>query len=176
MRPALILCLIATPAIAQAPDTVSDRILSLETGVICPPESVGIVPAPGTVAGTTHLIEGDPPFVSTAARVPAVIGIGFGAKAMAAGLFGLSDVDVVVTHPPMGETGATRQTYRTSINAMEPSFTFYQFDYDYELLPGAWQIEAQKDGETLYRKTFEVVPPEELPALARICGFEHLLS
>ena len=176
MRPALLLCLIATSAAAQAPDTVSPRIVSLETGVICPPESVGIVPAPGTVAGTTHLIEDDPPFVSTAARVPAVIGIGFGAKAMAAGLIGLSDVEVVVTHPPMGDAGASRQTYRTSIGALEPSFTFYQFDYDYELLPGLWQIEAQKDGETLYRKTFEVVPAEDLPALAQICGFEHLLS
>ena len=176
MRPALLLFLtLATPLAAQAPDTVSDRLAYFETGVICPPPSVGTVPAPGTVAGTTHLIEDEPPFVSTGTRVPAVIGIGFGAKAQAKA-FGLTEVDVQVTHPAMGPDGATRQSFRTRIDATEPSLTFYQFDFDYELVEGLWQIEALKDGETLYRATFEVVPAQDLPALARVCGFEHLLS
>ncbi|RYH04323.1 DUF3859 domain-containing protein [Salipiger sp. IMCC34102] len=170
-----LLLLLATPLAAQAPDTVSDRLSSFETGVICPPPSVGEAPAPGTVAGTTHLIEEEPPFVSNASRVPAVLGLGFGAKAQARGL-GLADVEIEVTHPPMGPDGATRQSFRSRIDAFAPSLTFYQFDFAYELVQGLWQIEATKDGETLYRKTFEVVAPDQMPELARICGFENLLS
>ncbi len=178
MRLTLFLCLLSCPAalVAQGATMTSPAIASLETGVICPPPSVGESEAPGTLAGATHLIEDEPPFVSKSNRVPAVIGIGFGAKSMTADLFGLQDVTMTVTHPPMGKDGVTSQTFQTRIDGTEPSLTFYQFDFAYELVQGEWQMEASKDGDILFRTTFEVVAPGTVPELARICGFEDLLS
>ncbi|SHF19849.1 protein of unknown function [Loktanella atrilutea] len=178
MRPTLFISLAAltlAPQV-QAEAMTSPAIAQLETGVICPPPSVGESPAPGTLAGSTHLIEDEPPFVSSSSRVPAVIGIGFGTKSMTADLFGLQDVTMTVTHPPMGKDGITSQTFQTRIDGTEPSLTFYQFDYTYELVQGPWQMEASKDGEVLFRTEFEVVPPKAVPELARVCGFEDLLS
>ena len=168
------IAILAGPAIAQ--DQTSAAISFLETGVICAPESVGTSPAPDTVAGVTNVILEDPPFVSTANRVPAVLGVGFGAKAQAADPGGLSDVVVSVRHPAMGDNAVTLQSYPTSISGTDTSITFYQFDYEYELLPGRWTIEARKDGQLLYRSQFDVVPPRLIPELASACGFEQLLS
>lgn len=171
-----LLCLLATTAHAAPADMTSPLIGSLETGVICPPPTVGETAAPDTVAGVTHLVAEDPPFVSMSRRVPAVIGIGFGAKSLTADLLGLSEVTMTVTHPPMGKDGITQQSFLTRIDGTSPSLTFYQFDYAYELVQGRWQMEAMKDGKVLYRASFDVVAPQQAPELAQVCGFEELLS
>jgi hypothetical protein len=179
MKHALILCAIVLPTCllaAPQPDKLSPDVASFETGVICAPPSVGEAIAPGTVAGTTHIIEVEPPFVSVNNRVPAVLGIGFGAKTMADNIAGIDNVTMTITHPPMGPTQATSQTYQSHISGLDPSLTFYQFDYDYELLTGIWQMQAEADGRIIYRTTFEVLPPDQVPELAAICGFENLLS
>ncbi len=180
MRMILILsaAVLSTSAVAQTPlaDQTSPAIASLESGIICPPPTVGETAAPGTLAGTTHLIDEDPPFVSQSNLVPAVIGIGFGVKSMTADLLGIQDVTVTVTHPPMGNTGVTTQSFQTRIDGTEPSLTFYQFDFAYELVEGPWELQAAKDGEVLYSSRFTVVAPTAAPALAGICGFEELLS
>ena len=102
--------------------------------------------------------------------------LGFGIKSRTLDSDGLSGVEMTVTHPPMGDIGAISQTFTTTIRGTDPSLTFYQFDYDYELLPGIWQMEASFGGETLYRTTFEVLPANQVPELAEICGFTELLS
>ncbi len=166
------------PLLAQAPlpDLVGDSMASVEAGVICAPETLGVQEAPGTVAGTTHIIAEEPPFVAATRRVPAVLGIGFGIKSRTLDINGLNGVTMTITHPPMGSTGATYQTFSTTIRGTDPSLTFYQFDFDYELLPGIWQLEASFADETLYRTTFEVLPADQVPELAEICGFTELLS
>jgi hypothetical protein len=148
----------------------------MEAGVICAPETTGVKEAPGTVAGTTHIIDAEPPFVATSRRVPAVLGIGFGIKSQALDEAGIDGVQMTVTHPPMGNGGQTVQTFSSTIRGTDPSLTFYQFDFDYELLPGIWQMEAASNGETLYRATFEVLPAEQVPELAEICGYVDLFS
>lgn len=154
----------------------SPEILSLEAGVVCPPPAVGTAPAPGTVAGTTHIIEEEPPFVSTARRVPAVIGIGFGIKALAADDVGMEGVTVIVTHPPMGADQIQTQQFGTRISGVSPSITFYQFDYDYELITGQWKMVAIRENRVLYSVTFDVVPASAVPELASVCGYQDLLS
>ena len=176
MKIPIFLLALALPLPCIAQDITSARIASLETGVICAPDIIGTSPASDTVAGVTNLIEGEPPFVSTVNRVPAVLGVGFGAKAMAADILGLSDVIITVRHPAMGAQKVTVQSYGSYISGLDRSLTFYQFDYDYELLPGLWTIEARQDGNLLYRSKFEVVPPEFIPELAGACGFLELLS
>jgi len=174
MRSLFLFALMASPALAQ--DQRSGAISFLETGVICAPDGMTTSPAPNTVAGVTNVIEEDPPFVSTFNRVPAVMGIGFGAKAQSEAFEGISNVVISVRHPAMGKDGVTVQSYQTRISGIDPSITFYQFDYEYELLLGSWTIEARKDGQLLYRSQFDVVAPHKVPELAGICGFQELLS
>lgn len=154
---------------------VSKEIASLESGVICgqPHESERL--APNTVAGVTHVVTGDLDFVSTKNRVPAVLGIGFGIKAQSRVSGGLNQVEMFIRHPPMGDTGATEQSFMTTVTGNSPNFTFYQFDFDYELVPGRWTMEAWQGNLMLFRVTFDVVPAHLMPELATICGFEELL-
>jgi len=88
---ALSLFLLPVAALAQAPlpDTTSSNIASLEAGVICAPDDLGVAQAPGTIAGTTHVITEEPPFVAITRRVPAVLGIGFGIKSVSQNSDGL---------------------------------------------------------------------------------------
>jgi len=167
------------PAAAMAapqPDKVSPDVAIFETGVVCDPPNVSAEIAPDTVAGQTFTFEGDVAFVSTGNRVPAVLGLGMGTKTQMVDPAGLSDVTLSVTHPPMGPNGVTRQSYRAGINGTNVSQRLYTFDEDYELLPGIWQMQAEKDGRIIYRTTFEVVAPQLMPELAGVCGFENLLS
>ncbi len=160
---------LASATWAEEGDLAGRLLGSFEAGIFCAPETVGTSVAPDTVAGTTHVVEVTPEFLSNSRQVPAVIGIGFGvlAKAKRENLF---DVTMVVTHPPMGPEGVTRQSFLTAIPADAPSMTYYQFDRESELLPGQWTLEALYEGETVYRARFMVVPPEALPALASACG------
>jgi hypothetical protein len=175
------LAFLATPVagwadFSAAKGPVSPDIIALEAGIICPPETVGSAPAPGTVAGTTHIIDVEPPFVSNARRVPAVLGIGFGVKSQTSIEGGLDGVTMVVTHPPMGGSGAEAQSFVTRVSELNPSLTFYQFDYSYELLPGTWKMTAMRDDAVLFQVAFDVVPPSAVPELAQICGYLDLLS
>ncbi|WP_089997119.1 DUF3859 domain-containing protein [Cognatiyoonia koreensis] len=174
MRYLIPFLLLATPLLAQ--DKTGPAIAALESGVICPPESTGTRPAPDTVAGITNVIVDEPPFVSTVNKVPAVMGIGFGVKAMSESAFGIDNVTMTITHPPMGDGRAKSQSFQTSISGVDSSITFYQFDYEYELLPGTWTMTATDGDEVLYTTSFQVVPPNQVPELAAICNFEELLS
>ena len=163
-----------TPALADIGS--SDALASLEAGIVCAADPIGSAPAPGTVAGVTHIIATEPEFVTNTRKVPAVLDIGFGVKAQSANPDGTDAVTVLVTHPKMGQTGATEQTFLTRISGSDPSLAFYQFDYAYELVLGTWQLTASAGDEVLYSVTFEVVDPTEIPELAGVCGFEELLS
>ncbi|MBK6468130.1 MAG: hypothetical protein IPF96_15700 [Rhodobacter sp.] len=51
-----------------------------------------------------------------------------------------------------------------------PSMRGYSFDFEAELIPGLWRMEAW-DGETrLYSIDFEVVPPSALPGIGSDCN------
>ncbi len=177
LRLAIVLATILVTPVAAAPsDRISPAILALKAGIICAPQVIGTNPAPDTVAGVTNIVEGDPQFISNGRQVPAVIGIGFGLKAQAAGGGNLYDVTVTVTHPPMGDAGITQQTYPTAISGNALSMVLYQFDFDYELVQGPWIIEAATGDEVLLRVAFEVVAPQMVPQLSAVCGFENLLS
>lgn len=161
---------------AQADLASSSDIASLEAGIVCAPEPVGSLPAPGTVAGTTHVIDTEPQFVSTAQRVPAVLGVGFGVKSRSTALDGIDGVTMVVTHPAMGDENVTAQNFETRISGDTPSLTFYQFDFAYELVLGTWQFTAMSGKDTLYSVAFEVVDPRQVPELVGVCGYLELLS
>ena len=165
--------------LAQADDFKSPLLGFYEAGVLCAQDPSTVREAPDTVAGTTHVIEDAPPFVSNGRVVPAVIGIGFGVRAGLFGDIGQDGIVMRVTHPAMtgGGQGATEQSFITNIGSeFSPGITFYQFDYGYELALGDWTMTATSGGVTLYETTFTVVPPSALPELAGVCGYLDLLS
>ena len=168
------LFVLASTAVAEL--ETSSEIISLEAGIVCAPEPVGSIPAPGTVAGTTHVIDKEPEFVSTTQRVPAVLGVGFGVKTRAAAPEGIDVVTMVVTHPAMGPENTTTQNFQTRISGEDASLTFYQFDFTYELVLGMWQFTAISGDAALYTVAFEVVDPRQVPELAGVCGYLELLS
>ncbi|MEL6959373.1 MAG: DUF3859 domain-containing protein [Pseudomonadota bacterium] len=158
-------------------DFVSPLLGAFRAGVFCAPETVGRRAAPDTVSGETNIIDQTPPFASYGRVVPAVLGIGFGAEAGIMGDIGTDGVLMTVTHPPFDGLGATTQSFVTYIGPeTDPSITFYQFDHPYELALGDWTMRASQAGVTLYEVTYTVVPPEALPELAGICGYQDLLS
>ncbi len=171
-----VLVLLAGQVTAAPGDQMSPAIQAMKAGIICAPLVIGTNPAPDTVAGVTNIVEGDPQFISNGRQVPAVLGIGFGVKAQAAGGADLYDVTVTVTHPPMGDAGIIRQTYPTAISGTDLSLILYQFDFEYELVQGPWTIEAAQQGNVILYVEFEVVAPQMVPQLATVCGFENLLS
>lgn len=157
-------------------DFVSPLLGHFEAGVLCAQDSGTIRLAPDTLAGTTHVVEEAPPFVSNGRLVPAILGVGFGVKAGLASEFGQEGVLMSVTHPPL-DGGATEQSFTTVIGPREvPGITFYQFDYGYELALGNWTMTASYGGVTLYETTFTVVPPSALPELAGACGYLDLIG
>jgi len=163
--------------LAQTTDVLSPQIDFFEAGVLCAQDDGITRDAPDTVAGTTHIVEQAPPFVSTGRLVPAVIGIGFGVRASVQSIDGLDAVTMTVTHPPFADSGATQQSFITGLGAAGmPGITFYQFDYGYELAVGDWTMTATAGTETLYEVTFTVVAPTALPDLAGACGYLDLLS
>lgn len=170
----VMLCLATTSARAEF--TTSPTIASLTAGVVCAPEPIGSSPAPGTLAGVTHIIAEEPEFVSNTRKVPALLDIGFGVKAQTVDPEGTASVTILLTHPEMGESNVTEQTFVTSINGTDPSLTFYQFDFAYELVLGTWAFTAMSDDELLYTVSFEVVDPRLVPELAGVCGYLDLLS
>jgi hypothetical protein len=170
----LFLCLLPFGAFAEAP--TSTTIASVEAGLICPPEDMDTSPAPGTLAGTTHIIAEEPPFAALTQTVPAILGLGFGVKSQAAVIDGLPNVRIVVEHPPMGPSQTTHQSFFTNISGVGPSLTFYQFDHRYELVLGTWQMTAFFGDEMLFTTQFEVVHPRSRPELAKLCDYQDLLS
>lgn len=170
----LALTLLALPAQAQDVEYTGTAIAELYAGVICAAKVVGTTPAPDTVAGVSNIIEEDPPFVSVGRVVPAVIGVGFAIKARTTS--DMNDLLVVVTHPPMGPDGMTRESFPTSLSSFELSMNAWQFEYDYELVVGTWSFSVFDGNKLIYRVPFEVVPPDMLPELAGVCGYEELLS
>lgn len=161
------------PALAQGQ---SSTLSQVEAGIICQPPVTGSLPAPDTLAGATHVIEEEPPFVSASRKVPAALGIGFGVKAQSADPAGIDAVTITVTHPPMGPDLIRTQSFTTRISGGDPSLSFYQFDHAYELVTGQWTLTARADETVLYAIAFEVVAPVNVPELAGICEYLDLLS
>lgn len=162
---------------AQQTSFVDQRVTFFESGVLCAPDTGVTREAPDTIAGTTHIIEQVPPFVSNQNIVPAVIGIGFGVKSGINAPLALENVLISVTHPPLAGAGATQQSSTSYIGpATDPSISFYQFDYAYELALGEWSMSASIDGDVLWKETFTVVAPAALPELAGLCGYVDLIG
>ncbi len=164
-------------ALAEGVSFIGPSVSAFESGVLCAVHTGLSREAPDTAAGTTHVVEKAPPFVSHSHRVPAVLGIGFGVSSGLDSLFGSDGVLISVSHPPFDGLGTTEQSYASRIGTTtDPSINFYQFDEAYELVLGEWVMTASLNQVTLWEVTFLVVPPAAMPELAGACGYLDLIG
>ena len=152
LRPlAAVATLLATPVAAE--QIIGPGIAELDVGVICPS------------------ITGRVDFAAHTTVVPAELGMGFGVRARATAPQGLTDVAVVIHHPPFPDSaGEDALVYRAAISGQGPSGFFFRFESEEELALGDWSLSALQDGALLYRVDFRVVDPEPGDQLLRTCG------
>ncbi len=172
LRFVLLPLLACLPHIAQA----NPQVLSAQAGFLCNVHEYGSEPAAGTLEGRTDLIDSARLRVMPTTIVPATLGVHAGILLHRDPAY-TAPLRVVVTHPPMGSDGMTEQSFFTNQPSDGKIGAGWQFEYDYELLPGPWSI-TLLDGDTLlYRFDFTVVPPAAFPPDITICdGGPELLS
>ncbi len=178
----LFLCLVAEPVLAQsvgAPppaDIISRDVASVEAGLSCAFPVDGKTDAPGTVAGSVNVVRDPAGFMTKGRVVPAVLGFEFGVRARLADPMRSQVVTIVVTHPPIGPEGITKETWDTTLDGMESLLNSYRFEKTSELVTGRWAISAVAGSQTLYRVAYDVVDPASVPDLAQLCDAPEVQS
>ncbi len=171
-RAALISLLLSAPAAFA-----ETGILSLGGyGVICEITPDGQRTAPGTVSGVLNVIDQTREIDVITDRVPAELGLSFGIRAeMTDGATGMS-VDVVVTHPPMGDSGQTVEIWDTWLAPDDSALNLFSFEAPFELIEGPWLFQMMLDGEVLLEKAFVVTPAGTVPEVQSTCHGAMILS
>ncbi|PRY93437.1 uncharacterized protein DUF3859 [Hasllibacter halocynthiae] len=175
MRAARALALLAALAGPAAAEIRFDPavVTGLRAGLWCASDTGERQEAPGTVSGYIDLVA-DPVLRRATEMVPLSSGTTFGIEAtFASGVSGTAQV--IVTHPPFGGSGETRQAMNPH-PAAGRAIAFYTFDYPHEEVAGAWGFTLLLDGREVARAAFEAVEPRPgaMPLVG--CGAPELLS
>lgn len=158
--PALVFAKPAAPDIAPPLGTVT-------FGIFCTIAVSGQTDAPGTLTGFIHTVDEAPGFDWSGQRtVPASLGIAFGVKAQTT--LGTS-VPFAVMHV-FRPGRPLPDVWTAGFDDTDPSFAFFRFDTEAELIPGLWAFEAWDAGKRLYRVEFEIVPADQAIGIASACG------
>ena len=134
------------------------------------------VPAEGTALG--YIVERDGPhkIELTTQIVPALTGIGFGVKATNVSGTPLAPVTISVKHPPFPGITSTQDVWQDSFIAGGTNYNYFTFEFPFELQTGRWEFRASIRDRPLYHVAFEVVPPEQVPDLTKICPGPPLIG
>jgi hypothetical protein len=160
----------AAPAQDLPNPYASDLVETLVHGVYCAEAPIDLEEAPDTAAGVVNIVPGLPVMRQVTTLVPAQIGIGFGILVEARDGVVLDPLVVTITHPPYPDSGIEVERWVTGIDDQGPGLVGFSFELETELVPGPWVFEAEHAGETVFRVSFEVVPPALLPDLAQGCA------
>lgn len=153
-----------------------NRVTDLDFGLVCPAGPARKLPAPGTHLGEISQRDQSQKVEYTTQVIPLKKGIGFGVDVNALPDGDMIGVTVTVTHPPYPGTDVTRETWISDVIHNASNLNFFLFEFDFEMVPGAWSFSAEYLGETLYSVGFTVVDPARVPHLAGICKDPDLLS
>ena len=161
---------VAGPAHAQA-DVTADpgSFTRIEAGILCVDRTGRREPAPGTRLGYVHVVEGEIVLGLAARRIPAIPGLSFGVLATVAEAGQMVGATIIVTHPPMGTDGSTRDTWAGGFVTGSPTASFFRFEYPEELVPGDWTLQAVVGDRVLYTARFQVVAPAAMPSFVNPC-------
>ncbi|MGL4319553.1 MAG: hypothetical protein ACRCS3_01695 [Paracoccaceae bacterium] len=142
-------------------------IADISFGIFCAIQTEGDAPAPLTRSGVIHTVANDPAFHWPGQRiVPASLGLAFGVKSQSIAGTSLPFSEMRVLRP--NET--IPDIWNSPISDIDPSFAFFRFDTEEELIPGIWVFEAWDAGKRLYRVEFQVVPADQGIGIASACG------
>lgn len=163
------------PALADDHLILSPRVASLTAGLFCAPPEGERRPAPDTTAGWVHVPDEPVEMVAEGQVAPALLGMGFGVRYT---LRDVADARIryIVTHPPMPPGGATVESWESTVSAGYADTTFFQFDFEHELLLGDWTFAASIEGDEIFSVGFTVRPAAAVPALLGLCQGGALLS
>jgi len=168
---------LALPLQATAqPDMVNPPLQLLRAGIICPHDTLGSQPAPDTEAGEIGLLAPGVTIRLQQSRVPAKLGMGFGIQSQLAPGTAPRDLRIVVTHPPMGDKGLTRQSWRFTPSDSEPYLSVFTFEFPYEMVLGTWTMEVHDGEDILLRRSFDIVPEEEERLAVAICEGDEAIT
>ncbi|MBN9889606.1 DUF3859 domain-containing protein [Salipiger abyssi] len=171
------LAVLPAPVAAEtAPSYAHDPLVLLDHGVICQVTTQGARPAPDTLMGEINLIDQSREMDVTTRVVPAKAGISFGIKFTLRPGAGARDMNVIVTHPPMGPEGITRESWTAPIAEGSSSLNLFTFEFPYEMVPGEWVMALEADGERLLEQRFEVVSELAAPAVLSVCYGQDFVS
>ena len=139
-----------------------------DVGIFCPYDRNGSIAAPDTVMGSVDLIDDHPVDVHST-TVPAHLQLAFGARFRL--VEGVPDqlATMIFTHPPMGPTGATRQSWESTLFAGNNGLSTYRFDLPDELVLGLWTLQIEVDGQRVFYQEYNIVPPEQAAMAIDVC-------
>jgi len=163
---------VAAPAVAQVRQAA--EVAALVQGLFCAPPEAGRRAAPGTLSGWVHVPDEPVRMVAEGTVAPATLGLGFGVRFQWQG--GAAPIRYVVTHPPMGASGATRQTWDSVAAGGFEDAVFFQFDVPEEQVTGAWAFQAFVGEAEVFYAPFTVVDPAQVPELVALCQPGGLVS
>ncbi|KUF10095.1 DUF3859 domain-containing protein [Pseudoponticoccus marisrubri] len=169
------LCLAGT-AQAEGASFAEPPMILLDHGVICEIELDGHREAPGTESGRLNIVDQDQALDLTTAAVPAQIGLSFGIRATLEDGVDPGDVEVVVTHPPMGPRNITEERWDAEMTPGDIALNLFTFEYDYELVQGPWSFQLRRDDRTLLRQDFVVGPRDSVPVVQDTCFTALIMS
>lgn len=162
---ALCLLLLIRPLWADpAPPQDSPGITILDFGVYCRPQVTAQEEAPETALGYINIFSATPTIRFHGQQVHAALGVSFG-------LLFRSDRDILQARMESWKPGRTEpEIWYTDIPGSMDRSRGFTFDFEEELIPGLWRLEAWDGDQLLYRIEFDVLPPSKLPAEMSDCN------
>jgi Domain of unknown function (DUF3859) len=157
-----VLLLSANAALAE------DPLMITEVGIFCPYARKGSMVAPDTLMGTVDLIDDHPVDVHDT-TVPAQLTLAFGIRYRVTDGVPDQTATISVTHPHMGTTRVTRQSWDMTLIAGDNGLSTYRFDLPEELVLGHWTMQVDVQGQTVFAQDFTVVPPAQAPMAIDVC-------
>ena len=146
-----------------APPFVAPGVTILDLGVYCRPGSMTREDAPGTTLGYIQKLEKVPDMAFRQQEVPARIGVHFG-------IVVVTDRDIAGVRAETRIPGAGQpEVWFTDHTAGLPRTRGFVFEYEHELVPGPWVMEAYDGSTLLYRVEWQVMPGSQLPGVSSDC-------
>lgn len=177
VRQAIIALLICPlPAMAAGVSFDERRVEQLRYGLVCGSDTSETMPAPDTASGTIQKREDWQKIILETQVIPLVKGLALGVDIQPAAPRVLGNVKIIVTHPPFIGSGLTTDSWNSDFDASGSNLNFFEFEHPYEMVEGEWTIEARKGFRTLYSVTFQVVSPDTVPEMAKLCDGISLTS
>lgn len=152
------------------------RVTNLKYGIVCYGEPAAQVPAPDTITGFINERATDGSFIVETLRVPVIRGLSFGVRVDVLGGQPLNDVTMTVTHPPQTDANITTESWQSNFGTGGSNGGSFTFEFPYEETPGPWIMEASHGGELLYRVQFDLIDPNLLDRIPKLCEGEPLIG